>query len=106
MRNNPSPKQKISKLEKAMNYQIIFIFFLQILLSIFASVINILIFYSHNSFIDKFVKIAENKDGFLLRFLKMIGTWTLILTKFVPIPLLSSLEFIKFFQAMFISLIN
>ena len=33
----------------------------------------------------------------------MIGTWTLLLTRFVPIPLLSSLEFIKFFQAMFIS---
>ena len=103
MRNNPSPKQKISKLEKAMNNQIIFIFFLQILLSIFASVINLVIFYSNNSFIDKFVKIAENKDSFLLRFIKMIGTWTLLLTRFVPIPLLSSLEFIKFFQAMFIS---
>ena len=103
MKNNPSPKQKISKLEKAMNYQIIFIFILQILLSIFASIINLVIFYSNNSFIDKFVKIAENEDSFLLRFIKMIGTWTLILTKFVPIPLLSSLEFIKFFQAMFIS---
>ena len=86
-----------------MNYQILLIFILQIILSIIASIINLVIFYSNNKFIDKFVKIAENQDTFLMRFIKMIGTWTLMLTKFVPIPLLSSLEFIKFFQAMFIS---
>ena len=103
MKNNPSPKQKISKLEIAMNYQILLIFILQIILSIIASIINLVIFYSNNKFINKFVKIAENQDTFLMRFIKMIGTWTLMLTKFVPIPLLSSLEFIKFFQAMFIS---
>ena len=103
MKNNPSPKQKISKLEIAMNYQILLIFILQIILSIIASIINLVIFYSNNKFIDKFVKIAENQDTFFMRFIKMIGTWTLMLTKFVPIPLLSSLEFIKFFQAMFIS---
>ena len=103
MKNNPLAKQKISKLEKAMNYQILFIFIFQIILSILASLINIIIFYSNNNFIDKFVKIAENNDNFFVRFIKMIGTWTLLLTNFVPIPLLSTLEFIKFFQAMFIS---
>ena len=103
MKNNPLAKQKISRLEKSMNYQILFIFIFQIILSIIASIINLIIFYSNNNFIEKFVKIAENNDSFMLRFIKMIGTWTLLLTNFVPIPLLSSLEFIKFFQAMFIS---
>jgi phospholipid-transporting ATPase len=103
MKNNPLAKQKISRLEKSMNYQILFIFIFQIILSIVASIINLIIFYSNNNFIEKFVKIAENNDSFMLRFIKMIGTWTLLLTNFVPIPLLSSLEFIKFFQAMFIS---
>ena len=103
MKNNPLAKQKISRLEKSMNYQILFIFIFQIILSIIASIINLIIFYSNNNFVEKFVKIAENNDSFMLRFIKMIGTWTLLLTNFVPIPLLSSLEFIKFFQAMFIS---
>ena len=103
MKNNPLAKQKISRLEKSMNYQILFIFIFQIILSIIASIINLIIFYSNNKFIEKFVNIAENKDNFMLRFIKMIGTWTLLLTNFVPLPLLSSLEFIKFFQAMFIS---
>ena len=103
MRNSPSATQKISKLEKLMNFQILFIFIFQVVLSIIASIINVIIFYSNNSFIDKFVNIAENNDSFMLRFIKIIGTWTLLLTNFVPIPLLTSLEFIKFFQAMFIS---
>ena len=103
MKNNPQPKQKISKLEISMNYQILFIFIFQIILSIIASIINLIIFYSNNKFIDEFVNIAENTDNFFVRFIKMIGTWTLLLTNFVPIPLLSTLEFIKFFQAMFIS---
>ena len=103
MKNNPRAKQKISKLEKSMNYQILFIFIFQIILSILAAIINLIMYNSKNNFIERFVKIAENTDYFLLRFIKMIGTWTLLLTNFVPIPLLSSLEFIKFFQAMFIS---
>ena len=103
MKNNPLAKQKISKLEKSMNNQILFIFIFQIILSIMAAIVNLIIFYSNNTFIEKFVKIAENTDSFILRFIKTFGTWTLLLTNFVPIPLLSSLEFIKFFQAMFIS---
>ena len=103
MQNNPLSKQKISKLEVSMNFQILYIFIFQIILSIICSIINIIIFYSNNKFIDIYVKTAENNDSFFLRFIKMIGTWTLFLTNFVPIPLLSTLEFIKFFQAMFIS---
>ena len=103
MKNNPLTKQKLSRLEKTMNYQILFIFILQSIFSIIASIINLVIFYSNNNFIDNYVKIAENNDNFFLRFIKMVGTWALLLTNFVPIPLLSTLEFIKFFQAMFIS---
>ena len=46
----------------------------------------------------------KNNDNFFVLFIKLIGTWTLLLTNFVPIPLLTSLEFIKFYQGMFMSL--
>ena len=104
MRNNPLAKQKLSKLEILMNYQILFIFIFQVCLSILASIIHLILFYSKNDFIDKFINIEENNDNFFIRFIKLIGTWTLLLTNFVPIPLLTSLEFIKFFQGMFMSL--
>ena len=104
MRNSPLAKQKLSKLEISMNYQILFIFIFQVILSILASIIHLITFYSKNAFIEKFVNIAENKDNFFSRFIKIVGTWTLLLTNFVPIPLLSSLEFIKLFQGWFMSL--
>ena len=103
MRNNPLAKQKISKLEVLMNYQILFIFIFQIILSIIASIIHLITFYSKNGFIETFISNSENNEKFFIRFIKTIGTWTLLLTNFVPIPLLTSLEFIKYFQAMFMS---
>ena len=104
MRNNPLAKQKISKLEMSMNYQIMFIFFFQIILSILASIINLIIYYSNNSYIQNYVNIEEINNNKLINFLKTVGTWTLLLTNFVPIPLLTSLEFIKFFHGLFMSL--
>ena len=104
MRNSPLAKQKISKLEVSMNYQIIFIFFFQVILSIVASIFHLISFYSNNLFIEKFINFSDNSDSFFERFIKTIGTWTLLLTNFVPIPLLTSLEFIKLIQGLFMSL--
>ena len=104
MRNNPLVKQKISKLEVLMNYQIVFIFFFQIILSIIASIVYLITYYSNNSFIEKFINIYEISDSIFISFIKTVGTWTLLLTNFVPIPLLTSLEFIKFFHGLFMSL--
>ena len=104
MRNSPQAKQKLSKLELLMNYQIAFIFVFQVILSIIASIIHLITFYSNNAFVEKFINIAENNDNFFTRFIKIVGTWTLLLTNFVPIPLLTSLEFIKYFHGMFMSL--
>ena len=104
MRNNPLVKQKISKLEVLMNYQIVFIFFFQIILSIIASIVYLITYYSNNSFIEKFINIYEISDSIFISFIKTVGTWTLLLTNFVPIPLLTSLEFIKFFHGLFMSI--
>ena len=103
MKNNPTAKQKISKLEMQMNYQVLFIFIFQVILSILAAFINLLTFYSNNEFIKKFINTYENNDSLMIHLIKIIGTWTLLLTNFVPIPLLTSLEFIKFFQAKFMA---
>jgi phospholipid-transporting ATPase len=35
-------------------------------------------------------------------FLKKMGTWILLMTNFVPISLLMTVEMVKFFQAIFI----
>ena len=104
MRNSPQAKQKLSKLELLMNYQILFIFVFQVILSIVASIVHLITFYSNNDFVNKFINVSENSDNFFTRFIKIVGTWTLLLTNFVPIPLLTSLEFIKYFHGMFMSL--
>jgi phospholipid-transporting ATPase len=46
---------------------------------------------------------SQFKDSWGLIFIKTIGTWVLILTNFVPISMLVTLEVIKFWQGMFMT---
>ncbi len=102
--NSPDLRAKHSSVELEMNKHLIAIFITQIVLSSILSIIYV-IFYSRNFnnlwkyFFDK----EENNvhNDFMEIFVKMLGTWIVINTNFVPISLLVTMETIKFFQAMF-----
>jgi phospholipid-transporting ATPase len=50
-----------------------------------------------------YLDFSQFKDSWGLIFIKTIGTWVLILTNFVPISMLVTLEVIKFWQGMFMT---
>ena len=105
MKNSPSARSKISKIESIMNLQIIVIFFVQLSLSFTGAVLNIIWSYSHFEELRSYVYIKENnyKNNILLNLISRIGTWILIFTNLVPISLLVTMEMVKYIQGMFIS---
>lgn len=114
MKNSPSLKSKISRVEDKMNIQILTVFLFQLILSIIGAILYI-IFKKENIVIIINLKIKHiirnyifpdfeilNKNLFL-SFIEISATWVLIFTNFVPISLLVTLELIKFIQAQFIA---
>jgi phospholipid-transporting ATPase len=106
MKNSPSARAKISRIENIMNSQILVIFGLQTILSAIGAIFYLAWLNSHFQDLKSYVFVSENSKnsagGFLFFFYR-IGTWTLIFTNLVPISLLVTLEMVKFIQGMFIS---
>ena len=102
--NSPDLRAKHSSVELEMNKHLVAIFITQLAISAILSMAYVIL-YSKNFydlwkyFFDK----EENnvKKDFMELFAKMMGTWIVINTNFVPISLLVTMETIKFFQAMF-----
>ena len=107
MINSPKMKNKKSKLEKKMNMLIFFIFCFQIFLSLICSILNLFQNHEKVAFIKIFIDIYDdsyNLDDYkLLRFIKIMGTWIIIMTNFVPISLLTTFVFSKLCYGYFIS---
>ena len=104
MINSPKTKNKRSKLEKKMNKLIIFIFIFQICLSFISSIIYIIQNRKNIGFIRCFIEMNENfDDKNIFKFIKIMGTWVIIMTNFVPISLLTTLVFSKLCYGYFIS---
>ena len=104
--NSPKLKNKKSKLEKKMNKLVLFIFCFQICLSFISSIINLYQNQNKFGFINNFIEINNNQnlnDHKLLKFIKIIGTWIIIMTNFVPISLLTTFVFSKLCYGYFIS---
>ena len=107
MVNSPQMKNKKSKLEKKMNKLVIVIFIFQLCLSMISSIIN----FSQNKyklqFINKFIYDSKHKhlDKYneIIKFIKTLGTWIVIMTNFVPISLLTTFPFSKLCYGYFIS---
>jgi phospholipid-transporting ATPase len=107
MVNSPQMKNKKSKLEKKMNKLVIVIFIFQLCLSMISSIIN----FSQNKnklqFINKFIYDSKHKhlDKYneIIKFIKALGTWIVIMTNFVPISLLTTFPFSKLCYGYFIS---
>lgn len=100
--NSAKPAYKTSKVMRITYRAIISIFIAQAVLGSAAAAIgarwmvkNIDVPYLNFQTTDKW------NSNFWLNFLKMIGTWMLIMTNCVPISLLVSLEVIKLWQGSF-----
>ena len=108
MINSPILKNKKSKLEKKMDYFIIFIFIFQIFLSLICSVIHLFQNKKYSKFINIFIyntseEIELSNYDSIIKFIKIAGTWIIIMTNFIPISLLTTFPFNKLCYGYFIS---
>lgn len=106
MRNFAKAKYKFSNLEITTNRLILITLATQLLLAIIGAIIGsiwniqegIKTTYLGNELIDP----SEQRSmGYY--FIQLTGTWILIFTNFVPISLLVTLELVKFWQGMFMT---
>ena len=110
MINSPKTKNKRTKLEKKMNKLVMIIFFSQICLSFISSIINLSQNLKNSGFILNFIELDNNtnvseiiNEHKIIKFIKIMGTWIIIMTNFVPISLLTTLVFSKLCYGYFIS---
>ena len=108
--NSPKSKNKKTKLEKKKNKIVIFIFCFQVCLSFICSIVNLLQNHTKSGFIRNFIELNNSMDNSetlidnkIFKFIKVMGTWIIIMTKFVPISLLTTLVFSKLCYGYFIS---
>jgi phospholipid-transporting ATPase len=102
MLNSSKSKAKMSSNEKQMNNQIIYLFFLQLVLCGFCAVFNVSWMASSIDEATYLELKRANTDTFYL-FVVNFFSWMLLFSNFVPISLLVTLEMVKFIQAIFIS---
>ena len=97
--NSRKPRLKMSKVEKSLNYYLLFIFLFQILCCIECSLFHHFEYSNHKKFYDNFILISSNiqTDSFVIFF-----TYFLLLNTMIPISLIVSTEIIKMIQGIFI----
>lgn len=93
-----------------MNFQIVMVMFIQFIL-VTAGAVAATIFVAESSESAWYLQLDDEvasyhseilmKAPWLLMFVRM-GTWLLLLTNFVPISLLVTVEMVKYIQALFI----
>ena len=98
-------KQKSSKMESKMNSSIAFVFVLQLAIACLFALASVLsnsfnknraYYLQLDSEFDFKNDVILAKFPFLIYFIR-IGTWILILTNFVPISLLVTVEMVRYF---------
>ena len=97
--NSRKPRLKMSKVEKSLNYYLVFIFLFQILCCIECSLFHHFEYSKHKKFYDNFILFSNNikTDSFVIFF-----TYFLLLNTMIPISLIVSTEIIKMIQGIFI----
>ena len=97
--NSRKPRLKMSKVEKSLNYYLLFIFLFQILCCIECSLIHHIQYSKHKKFYNNFILIPNSiqTDSFVIFF-----TYFLLLNTMIPISLIVSTEIIKMIQGIFI----
>ncbi|CAG9326660.1 unnamed protein product [Blepharisma stoltei] len=103
MLNSPKSRAKASKLESQMNRQVIYIFFLQLGICVYAATFYAIWFDTSKSDTEQYLELDKSNDNAAAQFILQFFSWMLIFTNFVPISLLVTLEMVKFIQAIFIA---
>ena len=101
MLNSPKARHKSGKLENQMNREIIHIFLLQVFLCLFAAAYYCLWYEKDRDKVKVYLDLQD--VPILFQFFYVFFTWMLILTNFVPISLLVTLEMVRYVQAYLIS---
>jgi len=97
--NSKKPRLKISKVEKNLNYFLLFVFVFLIILCIACSIIHSFNYKTNKKYYDNFIipKDSPNFESFICFF-----TYFLLLNTLIPISLIVSTEIIKIIQGIFI----
>ena len=114
MKNSVSAKEKVSKIELIMNFQIIIVFIVQFFIGIISSLIGNIQLYKDRNYLG-YIFPASSKDTTdnnqfesevhitFSSFVITCGTWIILINNIVPISLLMTMEVVKYLQGMFIS---
>ena len=96
--NSKKPRLKMSKVEKTLNYYLLFIFLFLIICCIECSLLHHFEYIKHKKFYDNFILISNNPntESFIIFF-----TYFLLLNTMIPISLIVSTEIIKMVQGIF-----
>lgn len=103
MMNSPKARHKYSKLDIQMNKEIIYVFILQVVLCIFAAIYYSMWFSRSDDKTRVYLELKNDQSSGVIGFIYAFFTWMLLLTNFVPISLLVTLEMVRYVQAYFIS---
>jgi len=98
--NSKKPRMKMSKIEKTLNYFLLYVFIFLIILCISCSIIHHFEYLSKKHFYDNFILLKDNPniESFICFF-----TYFLLLNTLIPISLVVSTEIIKIIQGIFIT---
>ena len=98
--NAKKPRLKISKIEKRLNYYLLYVFLFLILCCSFCSVFHHIQYKKNLNFYNNFILIENDHkfESFIVFF-----TYFLLLNTFIPISLVVSTEIIKMIQGIIIS---
>ena len=98
--NSKKPRLKMSKVEKKLNYYLVFIFIFLMACCIICSIYHHFFYYKHQKFYDNFIFMDgdPNTESFIIFF-----TYFLLLNTMIPISLIVSTEIIKMIQGIYIS---
>ena len=97
--NSKKPRLKISKIEKRLNYYLLFVFIFLIICCSFCSVYHHFAYKNNLEYYNNFIFVDDsNTESFIVFF-----TYFLLLNTFIPISLVVSTEIIKMIQGIIIT---
>ena len=98
--NSKKPRMKISKIEKQLNYFLLFVFVFLMICCMVCSILHHFKYISHKNFYHNYILSSDTPqfESFICFF-----TYFLLLNTLIPISLIVSTEIIKMIQGIFIS---
>ena len=97
--NSKKPRMKMSKIEKTLNYCLVFVFAFLMICCVICSILHHFKYKSHQNFYNNFILLNDSPEleSFICFF-----TYFLLLNTLIPISLIVSTEIIKLIQGIFI----